>query len=144
MDKVLSVLNRLGTDPVHYGLIHEDLCPQNLILYRGRLSPIDFGNTVFGYYLWDVVQTFDTPAFNEPRFRPRFRAYFAGYRQVRPLPDDYPLVVQAIFAYWGISQVYDSVVESPHAAQVVPKIKIPRALWLANRFVSGRPFPEFG
>ena len=142
MDRVLFVFNQLGTDPRHFGLIHEDLCPQNLILFRGRLSPVDFGNVVFGYYLWDVVHTFGTPAFNTPQYRPRYRAYFAGYQEVRQLPPDCPLIVQAIFTYWGISQIYDSIVESPHAARVVPEIKIPRALWLAERLVAGDPFPE--
>ena len=50
MGRILAVFDQLGTRPVHYGLIHEDLCPQNLILCDGQLSPIDFGNTVLGYY----------------------------------------------------------------------------------------------
>ena len=142
MDRVLSVFIQLGTDPRNFGLIHEDLCPQNLILCRGHLSPVDFGNVVFGYYLWDVVHTFGTPAFNTPQYKPRYQAYFAGYEEVRQLPDDFRVVLQAIFTYWGISQIYDSIVESPHAAQLVPEIKIPRALWLAERLVADEPFPE--
>ena len=111
-------------------------------MHQGQLSPIDFGNALFGYYLWDIVSTFDTPAFNTPEYRPRYRAYFAGYQEVRPLPADYQITIQAMFTYWRISETYGEIIHNPAAKPIVTHFKLPPALWLAERFVEEHPFPE--
>src|SRR5580704_1456985 len=40
--RVDTVLARLGHDPAGYGLVHADLCPENILDHHGRARPIDF------------------------------------------------------------------------------------------------------
>ena len=106
------------------------------------MAPIDFQNTIFGYYLWDIVHTFDTPAFNTPAYRPRYRAYFAGYQEVRSLPTDFRHTVQAMFTYWSLSETFGKIIFSPDPGPNVTRFKLPRVLWLAERLAADRPFPD--
>jgi len=75
----------LGEDPELFGLIHTDLEPDNVILDRGTLRPIDFEHSGWGYYLYDIGASLlaladqkDFPALKE--------AFLAGYQRIRPLP----------------------------------------------------------
>lgn len=139
LHKAISVMDDLGTDPEHFGMIHEDLCEHNLILHKGQLSPIDFGNAVFGYYLWDMIHPFSTSRFNTPEFRPRHRAFMKGYREVRQLPDNYVEIISTIFMIWAIGSVANSL-QFPKALKVVEQVKMPRALWIAERYIKGEKF----
>ena len=139
LQAALRVLDGLGTGREHFGLIHNDLCPQNLLVHQRRVAPIDFGNAVFGYYLWDTVYPLGAPQFNQDAFRPRHRAYIEGYREVRPLPPDYERIIQALFVVWGLVGTFSALNYSA-AAKFVPEVKIPRAVWVAQRFVQGVKF----
>lgn len=139
VEAALKVLDELGTGPEHFGLIHNDLCPQNLLVHQGRVVPIDFGNAVFGYYLWDTVYPLGAPQFADKAFRPRYRAYIEGYREVRDLPPDYERIIQALFVVWGLVGTF-SALNYPAAPTIVPEVKIPQAAWLARRFVQGGKF----
>ena len=111
-------------------------------MHQGRVSPIDFGNAVFGYYLWDAVFLLWMPLFGSGDFDSRCRAYIEGYRQVRPLPAGYQRVIQALFLVCGLVETY-SALNYTYAAQIVPQIKIPRAVWVARRLEQGVGFlPE--
>lgn len=140
MDRVLRVFSDMDSDPDCHGIIHADICPHNLLLHDGNVTPIDF-NPISGLFLWDITLLFDSPEFNTPKFDPFYRAWFAGYDEVRPLPANYVEMAEAIFMFFGMSQIYNNVCESDHAAEVVPAIKVPRVLWLADRMLNGPPFP---
>jgi Ser/Thr protein kinase RdoA (MazF antagonist) len=78
-------LDRLGTGPDLYGLIHADLHPGNVLVNGEALSVIDFDDAGFGWRPYDIAVALfyqqHTDHFAEVR-----DAYLAGYRAVRPLP----------------------------------------------------------
>lgn len=82
----------LSSAAPHWGLIHGDIHPWN-VLFRGqRAALIDFDDTMFGPRMYDAMVTLwgwlDAPDFAE-----REAAWLAGYRAVRDLP-------AANFARW--------------------------------------------
>lgn len=80
---VATVLDGLGRDPAGYGVVHADLCLDNVLDYRGQARPIDFDDASWGHYAMDLaIAAEDVP---EP-LRP---ALLDGYRTVRPLPAGY-------------------------------------------------------
>jgi Ser/Thr protein kinase RdoA (MazF antagonist) len=83
---VAEALGRTGRSPEHYGLIHADLTPENVMVDGGRLRILDFDDAGFGWYLFELATALyfhrDTDYFDRAR-----EALVAGYRGVRPLPD---------------------------------------------------------
>ena len=80
-------LAALPTDPEHFGMIHADLHPGNLVVDDERLSVIDFDDAAFGWYLYDLAvalshhqTTIDFPALRT--------ALIAGYAAHRAFPDE--------------------------------------------------------
>jgi len=68
-----------------YGLIHADLTPDNCIAHRDDVIPIDFADTSYGFFLYDIAIFFasihgraDRDALGD--------AYFDGYEMVLPAP----------------------------------------------------------
>jgi Ser/Thr protein kinase RdoA (MazF antagonist) len=77
-----DLLDRLPRHPPHWGLIHNDLHPGNCLVLGGQVLPIDFSQSGFGCYLFDIGMTLSSLPAN-------FRAgMLAGYRSLRPLPED--------------------------------------------------------
>jgi len=77
-----------GKSPDIYGLIHGDLCLYNNILFwGGEARPIDFDESGFGYYVYELGVTLDSC--QEDEALPLFRAALLdGYIQIRPLSTD--------------------------------------------------------
>jgi Ser/Thr protein kinase RdoA (MazF antagonist) len=70
-----------------YGLVHADFVPDNLLEHDGRVVVLDFDDSGYGWYLWELA----TAVFwylDTPHYVPALEGYIAGYREVRPLPDD--------------------------------------------------------
>jgi Ser/Thr protein kinase RdoA (MazF antagonist) len=55
LDDVLRArLAAFGTGPERYGLVHADTRLANLLVHEGSVSVIDFDDSGFGWYLYDL------------------------------------------------------------------------------------------
>ena len=81
-------LQRFGSGPERYGLIHADLRLANLLVdgaQRGDVAVIDFDDCGWGWFLYDfgaAVSFFE----HDPRIPELTDAWLRGYRTVRELP----------------------------------------------------------
>lgn len=86
-ERLADAAGELGTSPEVFGLTHSDLHFNNTLFVGDQARPIDFDDAGKAYFLLDLavsVLGFDPPAGD----RPWQDALLAGYRSVRPLPDD--------------------------------------------------------
>jgi Ser/Thr protein kinase RdoA (MazF antagonist) len=104
--KVMQVMEAWGKAPDVYGLIHADLGLDANVLFRGgEAQAIDFDDSGFGYYLYDLSLALEHC--QEDDALPQFRdALLDGYTQIRPLPDDQlehlDLFLAAYFVYLSL------------------------------------------
>jgi Ser/Thr protein kinase RdoA (MazF antagonist) len=78
-------LMEFGTGPDRYGLVHADTRLANLLVDGGKVSVIDFDDSGFSWYLYDVgtsVSFFE----HEPHVPGLIDAWLSGYRRVLELP----------------------------------------------------------
>ena len=82
-----QVLANYGTGPDRFGLIHADLCPENVLVDGNVVRLIDFDDAGFGWHLFDIATSlyFVTPDVKYPVARD---ALLRGYRSVRTLGED--------------------------------------------------------
>lgn len=85
--RMFQVLLEHGTDPRTYSLIHADLLPQNVLVYRGRPFVIDFDDAGYGWHQYDMAVALISLA-ERPDFPAHCDALVAGYRTVRSFADD--------------------------------------------------------
>jgi Ser/Thr protein kinase RdoA (MazF antagonist) len=86
--KVKQVMDEWGKGPDIYGLIHADLgLDANVLFWHGEARAIDFDDSGFGYYIYDLSLALEHC--QEDEALPQFRdALLDGYTQVRSLPED--------------------------------------------------------
>ena len=86
--KVKQVMDEWGKGPEVYGLIHADLgLDANVLFWGGEARAIDFDDSGFGYYVYDLSLALEHC--QEDDALPQFReALLDGYTQIRPLPED--------------------------------------------------------
>jgi Ser/Thr protein kinase RdoA (MazF antagonist) len=80
-----SRLAAFGTGPDRYGLVHADTRLANLLVDGGQVSVIDFDDSGFSWYLYDVgtaVSFFE----HQPQVPALVDSWLSGYRQVLSLP----------------------------------------------------------
>ena len=78
-------LAAFGTGPERYGLVHADTRLANLLVDGGRVSVIDFDDSGFSWFLYDVgtsVSFFE----HQPHVPELVDSWLAGYRRVLSLP----------------------------------------------------------
>jgi amicoumacin kinase len=91
--EMLDYLHTLPVDADSYGLIHADPEPYNYLLHDGNLTFIDFDDSCYHWYAFDVavaVQYLDICANLEvKRVEPQhvWDQFYAGYRQENQLSD---------------------------------------------------------
>jgi len=83
-ERARQVRNELGSGPDSYGLIHADIHHHNYLVDGGRVRLIDFDDSGWGYYLYDLAVT-ALHVDPLPRGSALRAALLAGYRQVRNL-----------------------------------------------------------
>ncbi len=81
-----AVMEGLGKGPDAYGLIHADMCPDNVLFKNGEVLPVDFEDCGFGYWLWDIGVALCQQPWTEAWYAKR-DAFLEGYAQIRSLPD---------------------------------------------------------
>ncbi|MGH3410478.1 MAG: phosphotransferase enzyme family protein, partial [Streptosporangiaceae bacterium] len=78
-------LARFGTGPGRFGLVHADTRLANLLVDGGRVSVIDFDDSGFSWFLYDVgtaVSFFE----HQPHVPELVDSWLSGYRRVLSLP----------------------------------------------------------
>jgi Ser/Thr protein kinase RdoA (MazF antagonist) len=85
---VCERLGQFGTKPARFGLIHADLGFENaLVQPNGKTVVIDFDDCGPSWYLYELASAL-YPLEGIASFPARRDMLAAGYREVRPLPDD--------------------------------------------------------
>ena len=86
LDGVLRArLAAYGTGPDRYGLVHADTRLANLLVHDGDVSVIDFDDSGFSWYMYDLgtaVSFFE----HAPEVPGLVDSWLAGYRGAAPLP----------------------------------------------------------
>jgi Ser/Thr protein kinase RdoA (MazF antagonist) len=86
LDATLAArLAAFGAGPDRYGLVHADTRLANLLVDDGAVSVIDFDDSGFSWFLYDVgtsVSFFE----HEPQVPALIDSWLSGYRQVMSLP----------------------------------------------------------
>ena len=86
-DRVRGVMNTLGKEPEVYGLIHADLCLDvNILWYGGNPRPIDFDDSAYGYWIYDLAIPVSELHDGDTRLQ-FIDALYEGYTEVRAMPD---------------------------------------------------------
>jgi Ser/Thr protein kinase RdoA (MazF antagonist) len=85
---IAAAMQALGAGQAVFGLIHGDLHQFNYLFHHGAVRAIDFDDCGWGYYLYDIAVAM--LGAGDWRLTPEMRAaFFAGYRHVRALPQEY-------------------------------------------------------
>lgn len=85
-DQVRNAMNEMGKGPEAYGLIHADLCLDvNMLWYRGDIRPIDFDDSAYGYWIYDLAIPVAELQDNETRHN-FLDALREGYTERRQMP----------------------------------------------------------
>ena len=111
-ERIRGAMGALGRDPAHYGLIHSDTHPGNMLLADGEVALIDFNDCGFGHYGLDLgVMLCDLEFMLHMGSGPLERlpelavAVLAGYEQVAPLPVAERGQLDAFTALRGVSSL---------------------------------------
>jgi Ser/Thr protein kinase RdoA (MazF antagonist) len=99
MDRAQAAIDSLWAQPPHPPhLLHGDLHPSNVLVWRGRLTPIDFQDALWGFEIQDIAITISALE-SYPDAHALTRALSTGYERVRPWPaDDTKLVGELVGA----------------------------------------------
>jgi len=81
-----TVMDSLGKGPDAFGMIHADLYPENVLFKAGRALPIDFEDSGFGFWMWDIAVALCQWAWGSEWERMR-DALHEGYSQIRILSE---------------------------------------------------------
>ncbi|PWC84627.1 hypothetical protein TSH100_17490 [Azospirillum sp. TSH100] len=91
IDRACAHLERdlleFGRSPDRFGLIHADFVPENLLWSDGRVMLIDFDDAGYGWHMFELATALYFHV-GRPGFGIVRDALAAGYRSVRPLPDE--------------------------------------------------------
>jgi Ser/Thr protein kinase RdoA (MazF antagonist) len=76
-------------DPAGLRVIHNDLHHDNIKVDRGRLRPLDFEDTIWGYPVQDIAMALQDLMTDVPpdAYEPLQDAFRAGYERIRPWPE---------------------------------------------------------
>jgi len=84
---LVDALETLGYSPNVFGMIHGDLHEHNVLLNSNTMHIIDFDDSGFGWYLYDIaVALFEYQS--RADFDEVFAALLTGYEQVRTLTNE--------------------------------------------------------
>jgi Ser/Thr protein kinase RdoA (MazF antagonist) len=85
--RMYETLAGLSRDASVYSLIHADMHPGNILVNGDRLTVIDFDDTGYGWHQYDIATAL-TGWQTKPNAAAIERAFLAGYRATRPVPDE--------------------------------------------------------
>ena len=135
-ERAQQVIDRLwlrAPHPAH--LVHGDLTLYNIMAFKGRLTPIDFQDMIWGFELQDVAITIASlRSFDDADAL--VSAFFSGYAHVRPLPEHDIETLEGLIAARQMDSLnYALYVRKPELGTVVPEMARLMTQWL-NRPVA--------
>ena len=93
-DHVQQAYARLYRDGQGVRIIHADLHQENVKVFRGALSPFDFEDSILGYPVQDIAQTFYDllyfSSLDNTEYQRLRDAFIQGYQSEQPWPEAYP------------------------------------------------------
>ena len=102
VEHVSDAFDRLYADRRGLRVIHNDLHHENVKVFRGRLRPFDFEDTIWGYPVQDIAMTFfDLLDYTDPAhadYRLLRAAFQRGYTGEAPWPEAYPGQIDSFIA----------------------------------------------
>lgn len=109
-EKVNAAFQKRYADPSGLRVIHNDLHHENINVYRDKLYPYDFEDTVWGYPVQDIATArfdlfLDT---DEKTYLPLRDAFRQGYENHSPWPETYPEEIDTFqigFILWRINYI---------------------------------------
>jgi Ser/Thr protein kinase RdoA (MazF antagonist) len=90
-ERISETMRSLGTERTLWGLIHADLHLGNLLFHRGEARAIDFSRCGYGHFVYDIAECCRFIGVE------RRRAFAAGYRDIRALPEQFPELLETFF-----------------------------------------------
>jgi Ser/Thr protein kinase RdoA (MazF antagonist) len=136
--KVKQVMDEWGKGPDVYGLIHADLgLDANVLFWGGEARAIDFDDSGFGYYVYDLSLALEHC--QEDEALPQFRdALLDGYAQVRSLPEDQSkyldLFLAAYYVYLSLWAAAMAQLHPNYREELLRRME--RAFRLVERYVA--------
>jgi Ser/Thr protein kinase RdoA (MazF antagonist) len=135
--KMQQVMDRWGKNPQVYGLIHADLgMDANLLFQGGKARAIDFDDSGFGYYAYDLSLALEHVQEHEslPRYR---EALLEGYSRIRFLDEgqvnNLDLFLAAFCVYLSLWAAASIPSYPKYKAELLQRMK--RAFKMANRLI---------
>jgi Ser/Thr protein kinase RdoA (MazF antagonist) len=110
---VWQTMRALGEGPEVFGLIHADLHHRNYLFHRGAAGAIDFDDSGFGHWLYDLAVPL-TELRRHPDYPTLRQALLAGYRRHRPLPPEHEALLPRFHALRGIQNVMGVIQDREH------------------------------
>ena len=109
LDKVDIAYKKLYADSKGLRVIHNDLHQENINVYRDKIYPYDFEDTVWGYPVQDIATAmFDLILDAHERYPPLRTAFRQGFENHSPWPETYPEEIdtfQTAFVLWRINWI---------------------------------------
>jgi Ser/Thr protein kinase RdoA (MazF antagonist) len=138
-ERMWQLMKAWGRGPDVYGLIHADLgVDANVLFWRGEARAIDFDDSGFGYWMYDLALSLEHC--REEADYPWYRdALLGGYAEIRSLPEaqleQLELFMAAVYVYLGLWSA--GVAQLNPAARDPLLERLERCGRLAARYVAG-------
>ena len=97
-------LSHYGKTTENYGLIHSDFAPENLLKNGSDVHIIDFDDSGFGWFMWEIV----TALFfhlGEDCYDASYQALLEGYREIREISAQDLEILPTLFLVRGLVYV---------------------------------------
>jgi Ser/Thr protein kinase RdoA (MazF antagonist) len=94
----LETMEGLEKNPDNWGIVHGDMGYKgNCVFHRNRVSPIDFNDCAFAYYLYDIAYAF---LYIDAGYR---RTFLEGYERLRRLPHNFQSLIETFMVVGQIN-----------------------------------------
>lgn len=119
-----DVQRRLGSGRDVFGVIHADIHHWNYLFDRGQIRLIDFDDSGWGHYLYDLAVTGQQIA-RLPQGPALWNALLTGYRRVRQLSAEHEATIEAFRVLREIQDLHFDLSqrEDPTRAWLLPRIE---------------------
>ncbi len=136
---VRAAAGELGEGPDAFGLIHKDLEPDNTIIHEGELHAIDFADSGWGYYVYDVAASL-LPLREKKGYAEMREAFLHGYQRLRPLPPGHEELIETFSVARSLFAIRLMVLEIMHLPKIgeYARVAIPHMLGEIRRFLEKR------
>jgi Ser/Thr protein kinase RdoA (MazF antagonist) len=86
IDYVSAAMDRMGSTPTNYGMIHADLHLGNILVQEDEIMIMDFEQLGRGHFLYDLAVVRNELRKEDAAFAPLWHSFVTGYQAVADLP----------------------------------------------------------